>query len=151
MRHNICSTIDLKFEAMCRCGRAGREKIASDPVSPPGKPCYHAVMTTRLFAAAALCLLFAGCSPKYNWRDYASPTASYHVTFPAKPSTVTRTIDLDGMQVSLTMTAAEGGGATVRVGSREAPERVARANKKAALDPCQSQANSARESKCPTT
>jgi hypothetical protein len=107
---------------MCRCGRAGRQKIASDPVSPRGKPCYHAVMTTRLFAAAALCLLFAGCSPKYNWRDYASPTASYHVTFPAKPSTVTRTIDLDGMQVSLTMTAAEVDGATFAVGSAEAPD-----------------------------
>ncbi|MCS0585497.1 hypothetical protein NX784_28345 [Massilia pinisoli] len=79
-------------------------------------------MTTRLFAAAALCLLFAGCSPKYNWRDYASLTASYHVTFPSKPSTVTRTIDLDGMQVSLTMTAAEVDGATFAVGSAEAPD-----------------------------
>jgi hypothetical protein len=35
---------------------------------------------------------------------------------------VTRTIDLDGMQVSLTMTAAEVAGATFAVGSAEAPD-----------------------------
>ena len=107
---------------MCCWRPSRRQKTASDPVSPQGKPCYHAIMTTRLYAAAALCLLFAGCSPKYNWRDYASPTASYRVTFPAKPSTVTRTIDLDGMQVSLTRTAAEVAGATFAVGSAEAPD-----------------------------
>jgi len=81
-------------------------------------------MTRRLFAAPALCLalLLAGCSPKYNWRDYASPDASYRVTFPAKPSTFTRTIDLDGLQVAMTMTAAEVDGATFAVGMAEAPD-----------------------------
>jgi hypothetical protein len=81
-------------------------------------------MTRRLFAAsaAALCLLLAGCSPKYNWRDYASPDAPYRVMFPAKPSTFTRTIDLDGMQVAMTMTAAEIDGATFAVGAAEAPD-----------------------------
>jgi hypothetical protein len=64
----------------------------------------------------------AACSPKYNWRDYASPDAPYRVMFPAKPTTVTRTIDLDGMQVSMTMTAAEVDGATFAVGSAEAPD-----------------------------
>ena len=65
-------------------------------------------MTRRRFAAlvAALGLLLAACSPKYNWRDYASPDAPYRVMFPAKPATFTRTIDLDGMQVAMTMTAA---------------------------------------------
>ncbi len=81
-------------------------------------------MTRRLFAAsaAALYLLLAGCSPKYNWRDYASSDASYRVLFPAKPSTFTRTIDLDGMQVAMTMTAAEVDGATFAVGAAEAPD-----------------------------
>jgi hypothetical protein len=81
-------------------------------------------MTRRLFAAsaAALCLVLAGCSPKYNWRDYASPDAPYRVMFPAKPSTFTRTIDLDGMQVAMTMTAAEVDGATFAVGAAEAPD-----------------------------
>lgn len=81
-------------------------------------------MTRRLFAAsaAALCLLLSGCSPKYNWRDYASPDAPYRVMFPAKPATFTRTIDLDGMQVAMTMTAAEVDGATFAVGAAEAPD-----------------------------
>lgn len=85
-------------------------------------------MTRRRFAAlvAALCLplglLLAGCSPKYNWRDYASPDAPYRVMFPAKPTTFTRTIDLDGMQVAMTMTAAEIDGATFAVGAAEAPD-----------------------------
>jgi hypothetical protein len=85
-------------------------------------------MTRRLRALAALCtalalaLALAGCSPKYNWRDYASPDAAYRVTFPAKPSTFTRTIDLDGMQVAMTMTAAEVDGATFAVGTAEAPD-----------------------------
>ncbi len=71
---------------------------------------------------AALSLLLAGCSPKYNWRDYASPDAPYRVMFPAKPATFTRTIDLDGMQVAMTMTAAEVDGATFAVGAAEAPD-----------------------------
>jgi hypothetical protein len=76
--------------------------------------------------APALCLLLAlplaACSPKYNWRDYASPDAPYRVMFPAKPSTITRTIDLDGMQVAMTMTATEIDGATFAVGAAEAPD-----------------------------
>lgn len=83
-------------------------------------------MTRRLLAPLALCtalaLPLAGCSPQYNWRDYASPDAAYRVTFPAKPSTFTRTIDLDGMQVAMTMTAAEVDGATFAVGTAEAPD-----------------------------
>jgi hypothetical protein len=68
--------------------------------------------------------LLGACSPKYNWRDYASPDAPYRVTFPAKPASVTRTIDLDGRQVSMTMTAAEVDGATFAVGSAEAPDEA---------------------------
>jgi hypothetical protein len=91
-------------------------------------------MTTRLLAP--LCALLAGmalaaCNPTYNWRDYASPDARYRVTFPAKPSSATRTVDLDGMRVSMTMTAAEVDGATFAVGAAEAPD-AARA--RAALD-----------------
>ena len=68
--------------------------------------------------------LLGACSPKYNWRDYASPDAPYKIMFPAKPASVTRTIDLDGMQVSMTMTAAEVDGTTFAVGSAEAPDEA---------------------------
>jgi hypothetical protein len=77
-------------------------------------------ITTRLLLAA--CLALSACSPTYNWRDYASPDAGYRVTFPAKPSSATRSIDLDGLRVSMTMTAAEVDGATFAVGSAEAPD-----------------------------
>jgi len=44
--------------------------------------------------------------------------------FPAKPASFTRTIDLDGMQVSMTMTAAEVDGTTFAVGAAEAPDEA---------------------------
>ncbi|ALK95674.1 membrane protein [Massilia sp. WF1] len=84
-------------------------------------------MNIRLPSAFALLLasfLLAACSPKYNWRDYASPDAPYRVMFPAKPASFTRTIDLDGMQVSMTMTAADVDGTTFAVGSAEAPDEA---------------------------
>jgi hypothetical protein len=85
-------------------------------------------------ATLAACMLLGGCSPKYNWRDYTSPDAAYRVTFPAKPGSATRDIDLDGMRVAMTMTAAEVDGATFAVGTAQAPD-AARA--RAALDAMQ--------------
>ncbi len=96
--------------------------------------CYHSCMTTRpiqALAAAALALSLAGCNPTYNWRDYASPDAPWRATFPARPATHTRTVDLGGMQVAMTMTAAEVEGATFAVGTAEAPDP---AHARAALD-----------------
>jgi hypothetical protein len=69
-------------------------------------------------------VLLGACNPTYNWRDYASPDAPYRIMFPAKPASYTRTIDLDGMQVSMTMTAAEVDGATFAVGAAEAPDEA---------------------------
>ncbi|MES2153270.1 MAG: hypothetical protein V4508_26110 [Pseudomonadota bacterium] len=64
----------------------------------------------------------AACSPKFNWRDYSSQDAPFRVMFPDKPATHTRNIDLDGMSVSMTMTAAQIDGAMFAVGSAEAPD-----------------------------
>jgi hypothetical protein len=81
-------------------------------------------MTIRPVAALAALLLPAllACSPKYNWRDYASPDAPYRVMFPAKPASFTRNIELDGMRVAMTMTAAEVDGATFAVGAAQAQD-----------------------------
>lgn len=81
-------------------------------------------MTLRPVAALTALLLpvLLACSPKYNWRDYASPDAPYRVTFPAKPASVTRDIELDGMRVAMTMTAAEVDGATFAVGAAQAQD-----------------------------
>jgi hypothetical protein len=70
---------------------------------------------------AAACV-FAACSPKFDWRDYRSADAPYNALFPGKPSTHTRSIDLDGMPVDMTMTAAEVNGNTFAVGSATLPD-----------------------------
>lgn len=66
--------------------------------------------------------LLAACNPTYNWRDYSSPDAPYRVMFPAKPATHTRPVDLNGMRVDMTMTAAEVEGVTFAVGTGTAPD-----------------------------
>lgn len=66
--------------------------------------------------------MLAGCSPTYNWRDYTSGDGSFRVMFPAKPATHTRSIDLGGIRVDMTMTAAEVDGTTFAVGTALAPD-----------------------------
>lgn len=81
----------------------------------------------RIFPAlvAASAFLLAACSPEYNWRQYASPDAPYSVLFPDKPSTYTRTINLAGTNVDMTMTAAEVKGTVFAVGTGQAASTVA--------------------------
>lgn len=79
----------------------------------------HIKQLLPVFAAAAL---LAACSPTYNWRDYTSGDGSFRVMFPAKPATHTRGIDLGGIQVEMTMTAAEVQGTTFAVGTAVAPD-----------------------------
>ena len=73
-----------------------------------------------LLAVVAL----AACSPKFNWRDYTSAEAPFQVMFPDKPSTHTRPVDLNGLKVDMTMTAAEVDGTVFAVGTGEAPDAM---------------------------
>lgn len=68
--------------------------------------------------------LLAGCNPTYNWRDHTSQEGRYKVLFPAKPATFSRPVDIDGLRVEMTMTAAEVDGATFAVGAATAPDAV---------------------------
>lgn len=81
-------------------------------------PARGALMATAVLAAT----LLAGCNPTYNWRDHASPDGAWKALFPAKPATFARNVDLDGLQVEMTMTAAEVAGVTFAVGSANAPD-----------------------------
>lgn len=83
-------------------------------------------MTMRQISAAfsvALLALFAcaltACSPKYNWREAHGEKIQFTVLLPAKPASFTRQIDLNGLPVSMTMTAAEIDGVTFAVGAAE--------------------------------
>jgi hypothetical protein len=76
----------------------------------------------QLFPAFVAAAVLAGCSPTYNWRDYTSDEGAFRVLFPAKPATHTRGIDLGGIKVDMTMTAAEVEGTTFAVGTAVAPD-----------------------------
>jgi hypothetical protein len=80
----------------------------------------HSFFTTAAACSAVVAL--AACSPKYDWRDYSSPDAPYRVMFPGKPATYTRSVNLDGLKVDMTMTATEVEGAMYAVGNAEAPD-----------------------------
>jgi hypothetical protein len=69
-------------------------------------------MLTRFFfgpwvAALSITLALCACSPSLNWREVPDQDAGYSVLFPAKPSTATRSVNLDGLKVELRMSAAE--------------------------------------------
>lgn len=71
---------------------------------------------------AATVFALAACTPKYDWREVRGTNAPYTVALPAKPSSMSRPINLDGLQFSMTMTAAEVDGVTFAVGSAELPD-----------------------------
>lgn len=70
----------------------------------------------------AAIVALAGCSPKYDWREVHGTDARFVVLLPAKPATFSRPVNLNGVQVTMVMTAAEVGGVTFAVGSAELPD-----------------------------
>jgi hypothetical protein len=79
----------------------------------------------HLILTATLSTMLLACSPQFNWRDYSSDAAPYRVMFPDKPASHTRSIDLDGMKVDMTMTAVQVNGTMFAVGTAEAPDAAA--------------------------
>lgn len=66
--------------------------------------------------------LLSACNPTYNWRDHTSVDGRFQVQFPAKPATHTRNVDLGGLRVDMSMTAAEVEGTTFAVGTAVLPD-----------------------------
>jgi len=75
--------------------------------------------TLPILATPLLAALLLACSPPFNWREFTSKDASWQVTFPDKPATATREIDLGGTRTTMTMTAAEAGDTTFAVGQAD--------------------------------
>jgi hypothetical protein len=73
-------------------------------------------------ACLAVIFLLSACSPKFNWREVRGSGAPFVVTLPAKPASLTRSINLDGTQVQMTMTAAEVDDVTFAVGAVTMPD-----------------------------
>lgn len=80
---------------------------------------HRAAVFSAVFAALLAAALQAGCSPKFDWRDYRSEVAPYAILFPAKPATQSRPVNLGGEPVTMHMAAADIDGATFAVGSAE--------------------------------
>ena len=61
--------------------------------------------------------VLTACSPRLDWREVQGNDAPYSVLLPAKPTRLSRQINLDGLPVNMAMTAAEVGGLTFAVGA----------------------------------
>jgi hypothetical protein len=80
----------------------------------------------RLFSSISFVLagslVFAGCSPTYDWREVRGSNAPYLAMLPGKPATHTRPVNLNGIEVPMTMTAAEVENVVFAVGSASLPD-----------------------------
>jgi hypothetical protein len=79
-------------------------------------------MTCLLRAALAACVFaaFAGCSPRFDWREFRSPDG-YAVLLPGRPQTVVRDIELDGIKAPMSMTSTGIGPTMFAVGVARLP------------------------------
>ena len=73
-------------------------------------------------ALMATLVALSACTPRFDWRSVRGTDAPYTILLPAKPSTHTRSVNLGGIQASMTMTAAEVDDVTFAVGSAELPD-----------------------------
>ena len=70
---------------------------------------------TRAAALPPLLWLLVGCSPALNWRSVPLPDAGITITLPCKPDQATRTVELAGVPVELSMAGCDADGATFAV------------------------------------
>ncbi len=89
------------------------------PAARPGAARAPAALV-RLILACTLGL--SACTPKYDWRDVRGDKVPFTVLLPAKPSVLSRQVNLGGIQASMTMTAAEIEDVTFAVGTAELPD-----------------------------
>jgi hypothetical protein len=62
-------------------------------------------------------LTISACTPQYDWREVRGSAAPYVAVFPAKPAALSRAVNLDGLPITMTLTAAEINGVSFAVGS----------------------------------
>ncbi len=87
----------------------------------------------RLVCAALCWSALAACSPPLDWREVRVAEPPFIVMMPAKPTTHTRTVKLDAMEVGMTMRGAEAAGVTYAVGTVALQDGVAAASAARAL------------------
>ncbi len=66
-------------------------------------------MKRRFLALLLLTVILSACTPKFDWREVRNAEVPLSILMPAKPSSYTREMQLDGIKVALQMTAADAG------------------------------------------
>lgn len=74
-------------------------------------------MLRRTTGLIGLTVLLVACDPTFNWRETHGSKQSFTVLLPAKPATMSRPLELNGLKFEMTMTAAETASMTFAVGS----------------------------------
>lgn len=69
-----------------------------------------------------LCLACMACTPRHDWREIQGEGGAYRAWLPAKPSTQSQPVVLDGRELTMTMTAARVGQVTYAIGSARLPD-----------------------------
>lgn len=115
--------------AHCRCNRVNAAKQSASAqiyvtIAPMQKFLRFPGKRTCL-PVVALAFLLLACSPKFDWRQVRGTPVPFTVLLPAKPATVTRPVELAGIKVDMTMTAAEIDGVTFAVGAAILPDAAA--------------------------
>jgi len=75
----------------------------------------------RLLSIALTACALLACTPALDWREVRGANAPFTVMLPAKPAVQTRQLELAGMQVTMTMTAAVADEVTFGVASVQLP------------------------------
>jgi len=91
----------------------------------------HIRGTKRRLAAIVVSALLAACSPEHDWREIRAEESGLSVALPAKPATLTRRIELDGLQVDMTMIGAQARGIAYTVGTVTLPDADGAARERA--------------------
>jgi hypothetical protein len=102
-------------------------------VVPQNSP--RALFKSAAMATTVLCTTVAllACTPAYDWRTIQNNDDAYEVTFPAKPRSDARDVDIAGKPMHMKMQMAEAGDAVFAVGTVDLPDADP-ATQRAALD-----------------
>lgn len=87
----------------------------------------------RFSLSLLCCLALLGCSPTYDWREIRGTEAPYMALMPGKPSSHTRAVNLNGLEVSMTLTAVEVEEVVFAVGTAQLDDRAQAAHALAAM------------------
>jgi hypothetical protein len=77
---------------------------------------------SRIFLSLLTMAMLFACSPQYNWREVHGTAIPFSILMPGKPAVYAHSVNLDGMQVTMTMTGAEVDNVTFAVGTAELPD-----------------------------